>query len=364
MKTSSMEQLFEKIKALRKSGKPTIGCFPLYPPLELFHAMGLTPVVLWGFKEYISDFSNSDKYVQNYACSVARSLTEFIFSGGWECLDYLFMYNACDTLRNLPEILEFGLLDYRRTGRKIFKAHFPMVPPEQTNSNPYFRNEISNLIDELESALDKPFSLNRFEESVELYREARELTLKVEELVSNGSLSFKEFSKYAWNIFFDDVEKQIEILRTILSNEKSDKVNDDSKRIILSGILHPPDAISETIENAGMRIVGNDIATLYRSYYYTPELKAPEDFYVDLFQNRFPCTTVLYSADRRLKALIDMIREQGALGFIFIGEIPYIENRLKEEGVKTLFLEIAGEGYDSISSFETRIEAFSEMLKP
>ena len=48
----------------KKAGKSVIGCFPLYPPLEIFTAMDLLPVVLWGLKADRPDFSESDKHVQ------------------------------------------------------------------------------------------------------------------------------------------------------------------------------------------------------------------------------------------------------------------------------------------------------------
>ena len=45
--------LIEQILAdLKSQGHRVVGCFPLYPPLELVHSMGLTPVILWGLKPF------------------------------------------------------------------------------------------------------------------------------------------------------------------------------------------------------------------------------------------------------------------------------------------------------------------------
>src|SRR5271157_113239 len=87
-------------------GKPIIGCFPLYPPVELLHAMGLSPVVLWGFRGPIQQ---SDRHLQIYTCSVARYLTEWVLSDQSAGIAGILAYNACDSLRNLPEILQAGL---------------------------------------------------------------------------------------------------------------------------------------------------------------------------------------------------------------------------------------------------------------
>nr|MDO8116957.1 2-hydroxyacyl-CoA dehydratase family protein [Candidatus Sigynarchaeota archaeon] len=104
--------------------KPLLACFPLYPPLELFHSMGFTPVVLWGVDQRGRSMGKGDKHVQNFACLVGRSIVNALLDEA--AIEYagLFYYNACDTLRNLPEIVEAGL---RAKGRSIFstRIHVP-----------------------------------------------------------------------------------------------------------------------------------------------------------------------------------------------------------------------------------------------
>lgn len=74
--------------------KPRLGCFPLYPPVELCHVMEILPVVLWGLGGEVSGLGESDKHLQSYSCSVARRLVQYTLSGGLSMLDGLFMYNA------------------------------------------------------------------------------------------------------------------------------------------------------------------------------------------------------------------------------------------------------------------------------
>jgi benzoyl-CoA reductase/2-hydroxyglutaryl-CoA dehydratase subunit BcrC/BadD/HgdB len=68
---------------------------------------------------------------------------------------------------------------------------------------------------------------------------------------------------------------------------------------------------------------------------------------------------------------MELITERSAKGVIFIGEkfceyeyfeIPYLEKRLKAKGLFTLFLEISMDDNEHIEAFNTRIEAFSELL--
>jgi len=60
------------------------------------------------------------------------------------------MYNACDTLRNMPEIIQRSLGEKGKT-LPFFKLHVPMVPPEQTDSKGYFADRIHELITAIET---------------------------------------------------------------------------------------------------------------------------------------------------------------------------------------------------------------------
>ena len=104
-----MFDMVENIKRAKKKGAKVVGCFPLYPPLELLHSFGLVPLVLWDMKEQVRILKESDSHLQSFTCSVARRLTEFLLSEEGSLLDGLLMYNACDTLRNMPEIIKRGL---------------------------------------------------------------------------------------------------------------------------------------------------------------------------------------------------------------------------------------------------------------
>ncbi len=171
-----MNSIINKIQSIKDSGERVIGCFPLYPPLELFHSMDIIPVVLWGIDDVRAGVSESDKHLQNYVCSVARRLTEFVLTDGGRLLDGLFMYNACDTLRNLPEILECGLGE-KNIKIPLFNIHIPAMYTGQADSSQYLQNEITGLVNKLEQEYGVAYSEKRFRESADLYREMRSLSL-------------------------------------------------------------------------------------------------------------------------------------------------------------------------------------------
>ncbi len=366
-----MKNILEKMGKLKENGKKIIGAFPLYPPLELFHSMDLNPIVLWGLKKYFPKVGESDKHIQSYSCSIARHLAEFVLSDAGASMDGLYIYNACDTLRNMPEILTSGLND---AGRKLplFRMHIPMTCPEQTDTRQYLRNEVSAMIREIEGCFDVSFSGEKFKKSVELYREQRRLAMEAEKRVSQGKMRFVDYLEVSEANLFLPVEEQINALETLLQSKTRSDEMESRCNIVLSGIIPPHASIIETIETAGMRIVANDIASLYRSIAYTPEpTDSAEDYYGDFYYQHFPCSTLLYSGEKRVQALTGMLRDSGAQGMVFIGEkfceheyfeFPFLEKQFKKLDVRTLLLEFSIEDRDNIGAYKTRIEAFSELF--
>ncbi len=367
-----MSRLALNIEKMQKADKKVIGCFPLYPPVELLHSLGLVPVVLWDLKNQVENTTQSDKHLQRYTCSVARCLTQFLLEDKKPQLNGLLMYNACDTLRNLPEIITDEMIN---GGYDVpfFKLHIPAVHVEQTDSSQYLKNRIGTLIMELEECFNVQFSGEQFKKSVSLYSEMRSLCKQAERLVEEGNLSFSEFNILCCMGYKMSVEDHIEKIRHLVDKQQEDdSLVSGNVPVIISGILSPSNPIIEEIERSGLRIAGNDIATLYRSYGYNPRLTDdPEEYYTDFYQNHIPCTTILPSSDQRIDMLMELVHTKKARGVIFIGEkyceheyfeFPYLEKRFKAEGVKTLQLECPMGNDENIGVFKTRIETFAEIL--
>ncbi len=350
--------------------KQVVGCFPLYPPVELFSSMGLLPVVLWNLKGSIVNLETSDKHIQQYACGIARELAQFAMSDTGEMLDAIFSYNACDTLRNLPEIFDRS---NTLAGRNIpmFRMHLPQVDRSQCNPEEYLENEVVLLIHKIEEAFNTKFSKELFYQMSKKYFIMRKLCCESEKLVAKGLLTFESFCRVVLSGYALPVETHINHLKTLIDSAKTDQCSME-KKVVISGIMPPPPPVIQALENKNMRVVANDIASLSRSYAYNPEPNDdPIAFYSDLYARRFPCTTLLYTSDARKDAVLDMVSESGAQGVIFCGEkfceheyfeFPYMKKQLNERNISTLFLEFSADDMDHIEAHITRVEAFSEMI--
>jgi benzoyl-CoA reductase/2-hydroxyglutaryl-CoA dehydratase subunit BcrC/BadD/HgdB len=198
----------------------------------------------------------------------------------------------------------------------------------------------------------------------------RGLCQSAENYVARGQLSFAAFCDVILSGYFLPIETQIDNLSKLISQQTKRPLT--GKNLMISGIMPPPTPIIRAIESSGMCVVANDIASLKRSYAYSPEpTDNPEDYYIDFFRNRFPCTTLLYQSDVRADNFIQMIKHYDIRGVIFSGEkfceyeyfeFPYLEKNLKDMGVKSLILEFAVNDVQYLDAHITRVEAFSEML--
>ena len=358
------------IEAQKQKGARVIGCFPLYPPGALFAAMDLLPVVLWGLKRSVPTLAESDKHVQPYACAIARELMQFVLSAPGGLLDGVFAYNACDTLRNFPEIIASA---NRAAGRDIamLHLHVPQVNRGQSYAQNYLENEIARLIEATENAFGVSFSPEKFYRATGAYARVRALCRQAEQRVAKGTLSFGAFCGVALAGYFMPAAEQEKHLDSLIAAANGENTAGGIP-VVVSGIMPPPPAVIRAMEAAGLRVAANDIASLWRSYGYSPPAATdPGAYYTDFFANRPPCTTLLYQSDDRVTAFLQMVENAGARGVIFCGEkfceyeyfeFPYLEKRLKDMGVAVLFLE-SGADEENAAAQATRVAAFAEMLE-
>jgi benzoyl-CoA reductase/2-hydroxyglutaryl-CoA dehydratase subunit BcrC/BadD/HgdB len=364
----------KRMGALENSGRRLMACFPLYPPLELLDSFGYTPVVLWNLKDPAAETPAADLHLQNFTCSVARHLAEFFFSAPEGLFDGLLFYNACDTLRNMPEILQAGTGAGNGGGMPFLRLHVPARWDDEAASHDYLAGEINSLVESLERLAGAPFSPAAFRESSARYARMRRLSLDAASLVRNGRLDYAGFSRTLRDNSFLPVNEQAAKLEALCANasRESASVKKACTPVILSGIIPPPAEVLQFMEGAGLRVVFNDIAAECRSIDNFPGITDdPGAYYADFYRYHFPCTTLLHTAEARVPRLAAAAKESGARGMVFIGEkfceyeyfeIVHLEKKLKEMNVATLRLEFSPYDSGPYQNLKTRIEAFAEML--
>ena len=346
----------------------TIACFPPYPPVELFASMGLHPLTLWNLGARISGHHAANHHIQSYVCRIAIDLGQLLLSEPAGAFDGIFTYNACDTLRNISDILSNRPEEAGRAA-KIFRLHLPQVNHDSSPQQDFLKDEITRLRHSLEEGFGVIFSPERFFRTTLAFKEMRELCSAGERLVARGRIPFGAFSDTVLSGYRVPVGQHIRNLERLIDGAGAAR---PGKNILISGIMPPPPALAQAMEKAGLCIAANDIASLRRSYGYAPEpSESPEAYYEDLFSSRIPCTTLLSMSDRRVDYLLDLADKSGARGVIFLGEkfceneyleFPFLTSRLEARGLPVLCLEMTPDAPGQTGACITRVDAFAEML--
>lgn len=355
---------------------PIMICFPLYPPLELLHSFGFNPVIPWMLEVPPRSFSNADKHLELFTCGVARILGEFLLNKKYEMKSVvgLMVYNACDSLRNMPELIEIGRQMNNQTSIPFIKYHIPGTNLLGNFAKDYMRNEINYIIQKIEEIYDKKFSVDVFQESVGLYNKYRQLINNIEANIEDGTIKFSNFVKKLKEINFLDIKSKLislqEFIQVKATNSNNKKPN---HRILITGIVPPPEEILVEFERLGLMIVSNDIASIGRfNSSIIKEYSTPEEYYVEYYKNHHPCTTLHHTADMRIEFLMKKVKNLKIDGIIFIGEkfceyeyfeIPFLKQKCKENDIPLLDLEFSIDAGDNYEGYITRIQAFEELLK-
>jgi len=311
----------ETWRGMKARGKRLVGCFPLYPPLELIHSFGLTPVVLWGIDDGQRYYAKADEHLQNYACRIARVLTGLVIEEGPGLFDALFMYNACDTLRNLPEILSEGLACRGADSIPVFRMHVPAISLELKHARGYFEDRLGMLVGDLERFTGRPFSGESFMSSAVLHERARSLCREVERRCAAGLIPFAEAVRVIELGGRLDVSGHIEELERSVDSARTAGAARGGIRVMVSAIQAPPEELLEALDSAHLVVAVNDVASMARAYHVSTTPREDACSYLrDLYLHHHPCTTILPSQDARIAHILSRARASGARGFILFGE--------------------------------------------
>ncbi|MGB7629910.1 MAG: 2-hydroxyacyl-CoA dehydratase, partial [Candidatus Deferrimicrobium sp.] len=95
------------ISARKKLGQKTVVVLPVHYPRELFTAMDVHTVELWGPPG--PPRGPDAGRIQAYACAVVRNALAFLASGGADAADAVLFPHTCDSIQGLATLApDFG----------------------------------------------------------------------------------------------------------------------------------------------------------------------------------------------------------------------------------------------------------------
>jgi benzoyl-CoA reductase/2-hydroxyglutaryl-CoA dehydratase subunit BcrC/BadD/HgdB len=350
----------EAIEAHRAAGGGVAAVFPVHYPRALLRAHDLLPVEVWGPPG--RDTTAGDAHLQAYTCSIVRCGLSFLLDGGLDAVDALLVPHACDSLQGLGSVL----LDFVTTRQPVLTFYLPRG--RRASDREFMAAELRRLSEALGALSGRnPGAADLLAAAAREQRADAALA---------ALLDARPRSALSNRAFYDLVRareylpaEDFEPLATAALD--ASETPPAGPGVVLSGLVPEPKAVLDTLDDAGLRVVADDMACCGRRVYPSGRSNDPYAHLAESLAAGPPDAMRGDPVEARLAHLLDLARRSGARGVIALGVkfcepeqfyLPQLARGLQRAGLQLLALEtdVAEPLSDQAV---TRLEAFAESLR-
>ena len=350
--------------SIRETGKPAVGCFPLFVPEELAYAAGFLPVGLWGG---VSSFQKANQYIQNFSCSIMRANLELGLSGKYDFLKAALIPSQCDTLKCVCENFKVAVPKVPVIGVTIPHNRTIQAAHEQLLDEFDYLNRA---LEQLQTPECQPIPL---EEAFSIYEDYRatmgEFLDTVPDYLQTITPKVRHLIlKAAW--FMDKKTYTAQIKQLLALLKALPKEDFQGKRFLVTGIMLDAEPVLDLLEELGIAVV-DDLLCHESMQFRTPtrsvgtvESKLAYRFLdlkgaSPLYEPKKPRGTLLAQLARERKAdavLFSLMKFCDPEAF----DHPIVKKDLAAQGIPLLSLE-HDQLVESTEQLRTRIQGFLEI---
>lgn len=358
----------EHVDAWKAGGKPVVGYFCTYVPVEVLTAAGVLPLRLRGTGS--DDSAAADVYLSGRTCTYVRHTLALALDGHYDFLDGEICLNTCDHIRRAHDV-------WRHKTRVGFHGFLSVPRNARESLYQYYREEIERLIGELSVHFGVQVDAAALQAAIAQHNRVRERLLRLDAYragdapVLEGS-DLLTASVAALVLPPEVFLEQADALLAAL-DEDPPQVRTPRARVLLAGgELDEPDLVA-AIESQGAQVVADTLCAGGRSY----DVPVPEgaDDPLDAICRRYffqvSCARMIGNFPDRVQALMARCDERGVQGVVFQrltfcdpwgGEVHNLRHRLKPLGMPMLVLE-REYGRVPTGQVRTRVQAFLELIE-
>ncbi len=257
----------------RTTGKPIVGNFPVYSPVELFHAAGAHPVGLVGAGNQI-EIAHADSRFQSFVCSVIKSTLELGLTNRLQDFDGMVFHSICDPARNLASVFKRNFPD-----QWVEYIHFPQNLISDSSVD-YLESEYRRILERLSELTGKEVTNDDVNQSIALYNRARSLMRDLYAFRRQNPqvLTTKELYTLVRAGHILTVEEHIKLLEHAqrLVQTKPGHERDHIRVILVGSFCEQPSLdLINAMEEAGLDILDDDFALGRR--WFTEDVPADRD---------------------------------------------------------------------------------------
>jgi len=363
-----------RAKLLKTEGKKVIGYLGALGPVEILTAAGVVPLRLKGFAN--ESITRADAHMETIVCPFVRNVFDSALKGKYDFLDGVVMPHQCDSVDRTNDVWNYTL--------KLPYWHFLNVPHVTDGASVEFMGHILRLfISTLEKFTGSKITNEDLAQAVKEHNRNRQLMKDLYDLRKPNPplITGVEMTKVLVAAASLPVGESSAFIEGIIKEVKArpEQAPEKKKRIMLIGDQVDNPAVAGLIEDAGARLVMDDVSI--GSKVYWPEVDATPDplqgiaeYY--LRKIKLPTTYVATGStyeenlDERfghMKRFISEFNVDGAILLVnkycdpYGFEVPAIKDYVEATGTPLLYLEYEY-STSTLPRAQTRVEAFLEMI--
>jgi benzoyl-CoA reductase/2-hydroxyglutaryl-CoA dehydratase subunit BcrC/BadD/HgdB len=353
----------QAIAAQKKLGRKTVVALPVHYPRELFTAMDVHVVELWGPPG--APRGPGAGRIQPYVCAIVRNALAFLASGGADAADAVLFPHTCDSLQGLATLIT----DLGGWSKPVLRYH-QAKGEERRSARAFGRAELSRLTGGLERLTGRELDIARLEAAIALHAEIdgiKRALLSRRAFLDLSDPALYRLLRRGEFLWPEDHLAELEDARRGIGKKRAQQ----GVPLMITGYVPEPMAIFDHLASAGAFVVADDYAAVGRRV--PPHAPARGgDPLEGLAAQTFampPCPTRVADSRRRMEYLRALYLDSRAAGVIVhvpkfcepeSFDVPAIRRLFAAIGAPLLHLEGELET-DLPAQAVTRLEAFVEM---
>lgn len=358
----------DSIRAFKDSGRPVIGYFCSYVPVELVTAAGMLPVRLRGAGS--TDSGAADVFMSSRTCTYVRHVLALALEGELDFLDGQISLNTCDHVRRAHDV-------WRHKSKVGFHGFLSVPRNVRPTLYPYFREEVDRLRDALERHFGCQVTDEALREAITAHNQVRARLQRIDCLRAGERPLLSGADMLAVTVastvmapadFVRLADRLIEALEQAPPPPRPPRA-----RLLLAGAeLDEPDFV-DALESQGAVAVADSLCFGMRpsAALVDEDAADPLDAVCRRVFSQVPCARMIGNFPERFEALLGTVRERRVDGVVFQrlmfcdpwgGEAHNLRRRLKRHDLPLLVIE-REYGQVHAGQVRTRVQAFMELIE-
>jgi bzd-type benzoyl-CoA reductase N subunit len=362
---NEIEKLLENApEEIKRSGRPVIGYFCSYTPLDVLYAAGLQPYRI--IPNPGKSITSADGFIDRNYCPYVRTCLGEALEGKYNFLDGVVFVNSCDAMRRLYDVWRYNI-----GGNFVHLLDLPRT--DSTEAVNYYHETLKALTSRIKAKFGVEITDTALTESINKMNSVREnlRTLYVKNRDRGFPLTGAQIQtvvRASTSLPPDNFQR---LLLQLLKELESASANREVPRLLVTGSVMDNPQILKLIDECGGQVVADDLCTGTRLFWDAVQCASnPLKDIARHYLTRTPCPRMKNSL-KRFDHIIHLADEFNARGIVFytmkfcdpfLFDVPVFKGWLEKKGIPSLLLE-GDYTPGTLGRVRTRVEAFIEMLR-